>query len=270
MLKQLRLPEFGEVRPARSAWGWSLALVVMGLMFLLPLAANAASFTATVDRDTFTTGESITLSLNFEGGEPSAQPTFPAIPGLSISDPSRSVQQFYSFNGTSAESSSHVTYSYSVTATKPGTYTIPAMNAVIGGQTFASQPVLLKVLEAGKGQASAGGAFLKLLVPKSEAYIGEILPVDVQLYYQALNGGEMPQIKEEGFTLGKMLKAGESGTIYNGRQFTVVTLKTFVVPAKVGKLDLGPATMQVNVPKPNSRRNIFGQARGLARRHVGE
>ncbi len=139
-------------------------------------------------------------------------------------------------------------------------YVIPGMTVVIGGQSFSSQPIRLKVAEAGKAQVTAGGAFLRLLAPKNEVYLGEILPVDVVLYYpQAIQGAEMPQLAEEGFTLGKMLQPAQSSTVLNGQQFSMATMKTFVVPAKVGKLELGPATMSVNAPKPNSRRNIFGQ-----------
>jgi hypothetical protein len=259
MLKRLRLAGVEKILPARVAWGWCLALVLCTFWLALPLVVSAANFTATVDRNALSVGESFTLSLKFEGGEPATQPTLPAIPGLSISDPSRSVEQFYSFNGTSSESSTHVTYSYALTPSRPGTYMIPGMSVVIAGQSFSSQPITLRVAEAGKAPTSAGGAFLQLIEPKTEAYLGEILPVDVVLYYRAIQGAEMPQLAEEGFTLGKMLQPAQTSAVVNGQQFSKATMKTYVVPAKVGKLQLGPATMAVNVPKPNARQNIFGQ-----------
>ena len=75
MLKRLRMPGFGKIQNARvwrgvgvSLWrllGWWLAAAIGG-------AGAAPSFVATVDRDAVTMGESFTLSLKFEGGEPSA------------------------------------------------------------------------------------------------------------------------------------------------------------------------------------------------------
>ena len=45
---------------------------------------RAAKFTATLDRDTVAVGESATLSLKFEGGQPGQMPSPPAIPNLQV------------------------------------------------------------------------------------------------------------------------------------------------------------------------------------------
>ena len=56
-------------------------------LWLVPGLAGAATFTATLDRDTITLGETATLSLIFggdsSGGQP-GPPSKPAIPGLQI------------------------------------------------------------------------------------------------------------------------------------------------------------------------------------------
>jgi len=226
--------------------------------FAHPVAGWAANFTASLDRDLMTMGENATLSLNFEGSDQAPQPNLPTVPGLTFNGPSTSSQRSVSFVNGNVQSSISVTYSYAVTPAKTGVYTIPAMRMVVDGQNLTSQPIKLTVLERGKGQANVGGAFLKLVVPKNEVYVGEILPVEVQLYYLALQGAEMPHFNEEGFTLGKMLKPAQSATTVNGRNYQMAVFKSFVVPAKVGKLDLGPATMAMNVPRSNAR-NMFGQ-----------
>ncbi len=41
----------------------------------------------------------------------------------------------------------------------------------------------------------------------------------------------------------------------NNQRYDVVIYKTCVVAAKAGKIDLGPATISLNVPRPNSRRS---------------
>ena len=59
---------------------WILAAMCLGLA-----PAQAATFTATLDRDTISIGESATLSLTFEGGQPKNTPQIANIPGLQIS-----------------------------------------------------------------------------------------------------------------------------------------------------------------------------------------
>src|SRR5438132_1545583 len=66
--------------------GWTRLRLVM-LFFISVIGAFgtfAASFTATLDRQTIAMGESAMLTLQFEGGEPKAIPSIPAIPNLQI------------------------------------------------------------------------------------------------------------------------------------------------------------------------------------------
>ena len=55
---------------------------------------RAASFTASLDRDTITLGEQATLSLKFDGVQPQNVPALPAVPGLQFQyvGPSQFVQ----------------------------------------------------------------------------------------------------------------------------------------------------------------------------------
>ena len=54
------------------------------LLWLAVAPARAASFTASLDNDTITLGQSTTLSLTFEGGSPQNVPA-PSVSGLQIS-----------------------------------------------------------------------------------------------------------------------------------------------------------------------------------------
>src|SRR5207302_1313982 len=59
-------------------------------------------------------------------------------------------------------------------------------------------------------------------------------------------------------TLGKMLQQIPTRTRVGGQVFVLVPFKTYVSGARAGELNLGPATMQLAVPRPNARRTIFG------------
>src|SRR5450759_4228746 len=58
--------------------------ILTGLLVaaLLNGAAFAASFTASLDREVITLGESVTLSLKFDDVSPQNTPSLPVIPGL--------------------------------------------------------------------------------------------------------------------------------------------------------------------------------------------
>lgn len=257
MLKIPPLTGRKAVRPLRPRLGAFPALIAALLWLVIPVAAMAANFTVSLDRDTINLGESAMLTMTFEGGDPNTLPTLPAIANLNYSSPSRSEQTSLVFNGAQSQSSHQITYVYPLTPTQLGEYVIPEMTAVIEGQTFNSQPVKLTVTKAPAPSVNPKSVFLKLVVPKTEVYIGEILPVEIQLFLsEQVHLSEMPHFNEQGFTLGKMLQPTQAATMLNNQRYEVVTFKTCVVPAKVGKFDLGPASVSISVPKPNSRRSF--------------
>src|SRR5271155_3692577 len=88
-------------------------------------AAPAASFTASLDRDTIALGENATLLLTFEGGSPQDVPQLPDIPGLQFSYVGPSSE----FNFINGQSSSKVVHHFTVTPQKAGDFVIPALTA---------------------------------------------------------------------------------------------------------------------------------------------
>ena len=237
-------------RPWRS---WVLVFAAV-LFLILPRAILAANFTASLDRDSISLGESASLNLTFEDGQPARMPTIPPVPNLRIGDANGDSSQTVIANG-------KVTYSrilsFQVTPAQVGKYVIPALSAEISGQTFTTQPLTLTVGKT--ATANSQTTFLKLVLPKNEAYLGEIIPLEIQLYFQFAQGGEPPHFQEAGFTLGKMMQTTQSSTALNGQRYNVVPFKTFVIPVRAGKIELGPATMPLRVPAPNAHRNIFGE-----------
>ena len=232
-----------------------LALLLGAFLFLaLTQAVFAANFTASLDRDSISLGESASLNLTFEDGQPTRMPTIPQVANLQIGDAAGDSSQTLISNG-------KVTYSrvvsFPVTSRQLGKYVIPAITVDIGGQIFTSQPLTLTVGKS--ATASSKNTFLKLVLPKNEAYLGEMIPLEIQLYFQVARGGEPPHVQEAGFTLGKLVQTGQSATVLDGRRFNVASFKTFVTPVRAGKIELGPATMNLNVPAPNAHQNIFGE-----------
>src|SRR5258706_14305018 len=97
-----------------SRWRRGAAWIAPLLCFAV--AAGAANFTVSLDRDNIPVGESATLTLKFEGSEPKTAPALPRIPNLNFGNPAMS-SQVQIVNG---DYSSSVSYSYDVSATQPG------------------------------------------------------------------------------------------------------------------------------------------------------
>src|SRR6185369_8195400 len=92
------------------------------LFVLVALAASplrATTFTVAIDHDTILLGDSATLSLKFEDGQPQGTPQLPEIPGLQISY----IGPANSFSFINGHTSSSVTHNYSVKPTQVGDFT---------------------------------------------------------------------------------------------------------------------------------------------------
>jgi hypothetical protein len=221
--------------------------------------ACAATFTASLDRDTITLGERATLSLRFEGAVPADIPAVPNVAGLSFA----AIGQSSQFNIINGLSSSVVAYNFVVRPAQPGDYAIPAVSVVVDGKTLTSQPLKLKVVKTGEAtpdtEAIGKNAFLKLVPATNDVYLGEVLPVEVRLYARQGNLKQLPQISQEGFTIGKLAQQPLTKTLMGDQYYSLLVYKTFVIPAKTGRLTLGPATMLLAVPRPNARVNFLGE-----------
>src|SRR5437867_4076447 len=60
------------------------AYYLSGLVWMVGSATAGPSFTASLDRNVVPAGETVTLSLVFEGVSPPTSPSLPALPNLSL------------------------------------------------------------------------------------------------------------------------------------------------------------------------------------------
>ncbi len=228
-------------------------------------ATFAATFTATLERDTITLGESVRLGLTFEGVQLKDPPAPPGIANLQIAYNGQA-SQFQFANG---QSTSSVTHNFTVTPRQAGDYIIPAMSLNAGGQQLTSQPLRLKVLRPGAPppEAVAAGtqpAFLKLVLPKTNAYLGEVLIGELQLYLrdgvQGLNQFQFTGKPAEGCSIGKMAEIQRRRVQIHNAGYTIVPLSVVLTPNKTGPLSIGPITASVVIELPP--RNVQEQFLG--------
>ena len=242
---------------------------------LLATSTSAVTFTASVERDTIYLGESVGFSLTFEGAQPDGTPNIPAIAGLQFSYNGPS-SQFSFVNG---QTSTTITHNYTITPRQVGDFTIPALSATLGNQKLTTQPVQLKVLKPGAPppEALAAGTqpvFLKLQLPKTNLFLGEVITGEFQLYLREGVGAGQFQFTgtpTEGVTLGKMAELQHRRVQIGNSIYTVVPIAIVLAPIKTGPLTLGPVTASVVVEQPgsnNRRRDPFSLFGNIERRQV--
>jgi hypothetical protein len=234
----------------------TLKTLAMLLFALLPGAAWAASFTASLDRDTLTLGESATLSLAFEGGSPNRVPA-PSVPGLQIAQAGTS-QNMSWVNGAM---SATVTVSFSVTPQHAGEFTIPALTADVNGQQLSTAPLKFIVSKAAAPSAAAVNsgsevAFLKLNFPKQKVYAGESIVARLELYLrddvQNFGNFQITSSPTDGFSAGKTveLQNQRRRVQVGSRVYTEIPLALPLTAVKTGALALGPFTASAVVVLP--------------------
>jgi hypothetical protein len=219
---------------------------------------------ATLDRQAITLGESATLSLTFNGPGPQAAPTLPAIDSLEVAYVGPSTRMVV-VNGQMSSSIAHI---FRVTPQKPGEYKIPPITVTIGGQTLSSEPLTLKVGQPTaptRESVNAGAemAFMRLVLPRTEVYAGEIFEAELQLHLrqdvQDLPRMQLTAFPAEGFHVGNLVKSQTRQTQLGSALYRVVTWAVPIRALRQGQMTLGPVTAIAVVERaaPNRRRSFF-------------
>ena len=251
----------------------------LAAVVLLAAAASAAppAVTAQLDRADIALGDSAQLTITVSGGGDDAVAP-PAVPGLEFVAAGQS-SQYQSINGV-ATSTSSVTYE--VIPQRAGTFTIPALSR-------GSQPVVLHVQPGnGRSRASAGSnsgasslplpatgglsagerrptqdgsAFVRLRLPRRELYVGETIPVDIQVGLRpgleaSLEG--LPTLNGDAFTLNKLTPQPEqTQEVVAGKPYTVLIWHSALAAVKPGDFSLTvetPLTVRMRtVPQRRAR-----------------
>jgi hypothetical protein len=231
--------------------------MVLAVFCLGGARLDAATFTASLDRDTIALGESATLSLTFEDGSPRNVPMPPNVAGLQIAYVGPS-SQFSFVNG---ETKSTVTYNFTLTPRQAGDFTIPTLAADVGGQRLSSPPLRLKVLPPNSPPPEAVNsgsevAFMRLALPEDKFYVGEVFTAQLQLFLRndVQNYGEwkLTGNPADGFVFGKSVPGNKYRTQIGNRVYTVISESIACTVVKSGALTLGPVTGSVVVVLPSS------------------
>ncbi len=253
------------------------------LAFAAPARAAQSSITAQLEPKQIGLGESARLAVTVNGSK-SAEPNVPDVDGLEIAP----VGQQSSIQVINGAVSSSVSRLYRITPNRAGNFTIPAITATGVGTT---QPIAFRVNRGTGGQtqrapssfrpraASPGheeeesvetnnrSAFLRVVLPKHELTVGELVPVEVNAYFRAdvsaaLNG--LPMLSSDAFALNNFSdRPVQTRESIDGVPYSVVTWTTSLSAVKAGEYPLNlelPVMVRVQARSNrghSSRRNPF-------------
>src|SRR5213080_803455 len=246
---------------------WRILLAGFAVIVGAALAhADAPSVTAVLGSSQATVGETVELQIKVTGPGDARPPEEISIDGLEIHSTGTSRQfEIHNF-----ATSSSVTYNYTILPLRAGRFTIPPQIIRAGGQVLKTPELALNVADtAGQATSSRPGranqrqsttagdlVFAELIVPKKTAYVGEIVPVQIRMGFDARvhpRLTEPPDITGQGFTAQKLQQSSQNLETINGRPFEVVTFKTAIAAARAGKFEIGPVKAKAQVVVPRRR-----------------
>jgi tetratricopeptide (TPR) repeat protein len=230
-----------------------------GLAICLFVAVSAfaqAKFDASLDRDSISLGESATLTFTVENGRLDSQISPRPVPGLQYGGQSSQKQTLID-NG---RVTTKTIITIEVRPQREGTFTIPAMQAIVDSRQVATKPLTLKVVKGSlpTNPDQLQPAFVRLVAPTNTIYVGETIPLEIRCYYQFATGAQPPQLSSEAFTLGQLPEnPGRSQVNIRGVPYNLLAFRLPATPTKSGKFALGPASWNVTI---YTQRTMWGQA----------
>lgn len=219
------------------------------LAFLVARTASAdVRVTASVEPKQIGVGEVASLDVAVDGADNAAVPEIPAVDGLSVRYVGPSTQVSF-VNGQVSRSETH---RFSVSASRPGAFTIGPLAVVVGGKRYEAAAVTLNVASAGAARPGPAGTStgdqlrLVLAAGKSEVYLHERIPLRLELWVGnvRVSGLQYPAIPGDGVAIEKL---PEEPTQRREGTFQIVQFATTLTPLRTGALTVGPATMALNL-----------------------
>jgi hypothetical protein len=242
--------------------------ILFFILLVSQLVSAQVEFTAKVSKQKLGINERLRVDFEMNSEGDNFRP--PAFSGFTVvGGPSQSVSHSW-VNGKRSFSK---TYTYILSPTRRGKFTINQAAIEIDDETYKTIPVKVEVTAAVEkpknsndpSYVASESIHLVAEVSNSSPYLNEPVSVKYKLYVS-------PQVNVSNFDFidnpkyadfwsqninTKQFKF-ESGT-YKGKQYrSVVLRKSVLYPQKTGKLNIEPLTIDVVVDVPTNRRDFFG------------
>ena len=231
------------------------------ILFFGLFITNAQTLTVTTDKNPALVGEQILIKFTVNAKAKDFKS--PNFQGLRIlSGPNSSSSSSYSFVNGESKSEITTTYSYYVSASKEGNYTISSASVNANKKTISSNPLTIKVVK-GKKQENNNiekNLFITVNTTKKNIIVGEQIIVSYKLHTRLeLENTELSQLPNLNGFWKKDLESSSrfkreviDGIPYN----TAIIKKTVLTAQKSGKLEIDPIKVSCCIRITNQRNRI--------------
>ena len=224
------------------------------------LFAEDPSVTAVLTSSQTALGRPVQLQIKITGSPSARPPDFISVDGLDI----RYSGQSQMVEGRNFQFSYSFVYTYTIMPQRTGTFRIPSQKIQAGSHSLRTPELALTVADSGSRTTRGGQraqpfderklVMAELVLTKSAAYVGEVIPAEVRLYFNAhtrANLKDGPEVSGQGFTMQKLSQPTQTRENVGGQTYEVFTFKTAIAAARPGRFDIGPvkATATVAVPR---------------------
>lgn len=232
-----------------------ITLLTLGLLAAPVLAQSGDVVTATVDRNSVTTDETIVLSVVVNGVN--ARPALPTLTGFNVVGSSQSTQ-ISIINGDMAVQG---VYQFRLQPTQTGVLTIDPISVTVNGQSFSTQPIQVQVTQGSAPSAPSQGQpaepapapstlngqslFVEAAVDKINPYQGEQVTYTFR-FYQAVNVPGQVSYQPPSFS-GLWNDVEPMQQSYNvevdGRAYLVTEVSHILFPTVAGEVMIEPTKL---------------------------
>ncbi|MEQ1854367.1 MAG: BatD family protein, partial [Chthoniobacteraceae bacterium] len=226
------------------------AAVLVAALVIAPVCAvfAEAKVRGTLSTSTAAVGEAVQYELVIEGAEAPENPPVPQVDGLEVRGTSRSSQ----LSIMSTRVIRRVTIIYTLVPTREGKFTIPPLEVQVDGRKLVTTTQTLTVTPGEPMNAVGDLAFGKIWLEKKNAYLGEVVPLELRLYLDAGARWDLrnaPALSGGGFTTQPLGKPTQRDVELAGKTYHLVTFRTVITPGKAGRVAIGPVPFNLLVSK---------------------
>jgi len=242
-------------------------LPVILAIFVLPVVGLGAAqaqgpgpISATVDRTALSTGETLLLTVTVNSASilSAPSPSLPDLHGFQVAGSSTS-SQISIVNG---DITSQVVHVYRLQPYETGDLVIGPVSVVLGGQTYSTDPIVVRVSQGTGASAPAPSngqpvvpsaelsgqdLFVEAEVDNATPYVGQQVVYTFR-FYQAVNLWDQPGYEPPSFT-GFWSERQQGQQEYQaqaaGNIYRVTEVRTVLFPSVVGPVTIDPARLTI-------------------------
>jgi BatD DUF11 like domain len=224
------------------------------IMFLFFCIGNvfAVSVRANVSSQFLVRGEQAILQLLITDAEPLERLVIPPIPGFSIKSFNMGEAQTTMLEGRKLG----YVYQFGISSFEVGKQKIPSIEITTNKGVVSTEEISLEIFDSEKitfSQTVIGNNTINYAaffhVSKTDPYEGEVLPVELKIYFpadQRVEDWGIPEFEREGITAWRFEPRPQTGNaILLGKNYRSISYPSTMSATHSGEVTMGPATLRV-------------------------